>query len=83
MTKLSNSQIKKGAIISYFSIIFNIIVGLIYTPWMIKLIGKSDYGLYVLANSFLAYFLVDFGLSQSITRFISKYIAEKKRTQNK
>jgi len=78
MYQTSNSQIKKGAIISYFSIVFNIVVGLVYTPWMIELIGKSDYGLYVLVTSFLAYFLVDFGLSQSITRFISKYIAENK-----
>ena len=72
MSKTSNSQIKKGAIISYFSIVFNIVVGLVYTPWMIELIGKSDYGLFVLVTSFFAYFLVDFGLCQSITRCISK-----------
>ena len=49
-------QIKLGAIISYFAIAFNIIAGLIYTPWMVGQIGKSDYGLYTLANSLIFIF---------------------------
>lgn len=73
---MSKSQIKSGAIISYFGIFFNIAAGLIYTPWMIKQIGVSDYGLYALISAFLSYFLLDFGLAQSIARFIAKYRAE-------
>jgi O-antigen/teichoic acid export membrane protein len=72
----SNSQIKYGAVISYFSIGFNIIAGLLYTPWMIRQLGKSDYGLYVLATAFLTYFVMDFGLGLTIARFIAKYRAE-------
>ena len=33
-------QVKVGAILSYLSIIINIITGIFYTPWMIKQIGK-------------------------------------------
>jgi O-antigen/teichoic acid export membrane protein len=77
MTGTSNKQIKAAAIISYISIIFNIIIGLIYTPWMVKSIGKSDYGLYILVSSFLIYFTIDFGLGQAIARFLAKYRAEK------
>jgi O-antigen/teichoic acid export membrane protein len=69
----SNRQIKLGALISYAAIVFNIIAGLLYTPWMVKEIGKSDYGLYVLVTSFLTYFIMDFGLGEAIARFISKY----------
>ncbi len=69
----SNKQIKTGAIISYFAIAFNVVAGLIYTPWMIGQIGKSDYGLYMLSISFLAYFVMDFGLGQAIAKFIAKY----------
>lgn len=29
-------QVKVGAILSYLSIIINIITGIFYTPWMIK-----------------------------------------------
>ena len=59
----SRDQIKIGAILSYLSIGINIIAGLLYTPWMVDTIGKSDYGLYTLANSLITLFLVDFGLS--------------------
>ena len=73
----SSKQIKLGALISYAAIFFNIIAGLLYTPWMIKQIGKSDYGLYILVTSFLTYFIMDFGLGQAIARFIARYRAEK------
>ena len=56
----SSRAIKSGVALSYFVIIFNIVAGLIYTPWMIRHIGRADYGLYVLVTSFLAYFTVDY-----------------------
>lgn len=71
-----SKQIRIGAIISYFAIAFNIIAGLIYTPWMIGQIGQSDYGLYTLANSLITLFLVDFGLGSAVSRYVSKYRAE-------
>lgn len=69
----SSKNIKIGALLSYVAIAFSIIAGLLYTPWMVQQIGKSDYGLYALVSSFLTYFLMDFGLGQSIARFISMY----------
>ena len=72
----SNTQIKAGAFLSYLSIGINMITGIIYTPWIIGQIGKSDYGLYTLALSLITLFLVDFGLSAAASRFLSKYVAE-------
>lgn len=77
MTKLN--QIKLGALFSYISIGINILAGMLYTPWMIQQIGKSDYGLYTLANSLISLFLIDFGLSAATARYVSKYVAEKKQ----
>ncbi len=74
-------QIKLGALMSYAAIAFNIIAGLIYTPWMVRQIGKSDYGLYVLVTSFLTYFVMDFGLGQAIARYIAKYRADGNESQ--
>lgn len=71
------SEIQKGAIISYISIFLNIAITFIYTPWMISKIGVPNYGLYCLVGAFLSYFIMDFGLSGTITRFIAKYRAEK------
>lgn len=72
----SSKQIKVGAMLSYIAIAINIIVGLVYTPWMIDKIGQSQYGLYTLANSLITLFLVDFGLSSATARYLSKYNAE-------
>jgi O-antigen/teichoic acid export membrane protein len=62
-----------GALISYASIFINIIVGILYTPWMIKQIGQSNYGLYTLAITVISFFTFDFGLGEAVSKFISKY----------
>lgn len=72
----SNQQIKYGAVLSYLGIVVYILVGLLYTPWMIRVIGKDDYGLYTLAYSIVALFVFDFGISAAIQRFVAKYLAE-------
>jgi O-antigen/teichoic acid export membrane protein len=76
MSLESTKHIKISALISYFTIAFSIISGLIYTPWMVRQIGKSDYGIFMLVTSFLTYFVMDFGLGQAIARFIAKYRVE-------
>lgn len=75
----SSKQIKLGAVLSYFAIAFNMIAGLIYTPWMISEIGQSNYGLYTLATSFITMFVMDFGMSSAVARFVAKYNAEGNR----
>ena len=72
----SKKQITFGAILSYISIAVNILAGLLYTPWMIETIGKSDYSLFTLANSLITMFVVDFGLSSATARFVAVYKAE-------
>ena len=72
----SSKQIKIGALLSYFAIAFNMVAGLIYTPWMISQIGQSNYGLYTLAHSLITIFVMDFGMSAAVSRFVSKYRAE-------
>lgn len=70
------SQIKAGALLSYITIAVNILIGLIYTPWMLHSIGRDNFGLYTLAMSVITLFVFDFGLSSAVTRFIAKYLAE-------
>ena len=72
----SSSQIKKGAAISYLSLAVGIVTSLVYMPWMVGMIGKSNYALYTLASSFISMFVMDFGLSASVSRFVAKYNAE-------
>lgn len=72
----SSKQIKVGAIISYGTIVFHIVAGLIYTPWLLSQIGQSDYGLYTLATSLITMFVMDFGLGAAISRYVSRYRAQ-------
>ncbi|MBQ8839830.1 MAG: oligosaccharide flippase family protein [Clostridia bacterium] len=76
MGKRSNSQIKLGAIISYVALILNIVLGLLYTPWMKDQIGIADHGLYTLATSLISIFMLDFGLGSAVSRYVAKYRAE-------
>jgi O-antigen/teichoic acid export membrane protein len=72
------SQLKKGAILSYFNIFLNVAIGLLLTPFIITKLGDSEYGLYTLIGSFVAYLsLMDLGLNNTIVRFVSKYRAQK------
>ncbi len=61
---------------SYFAIAFNMVSGLLYTPWMIDQIGQGNYGLYTLSHSLITLFVMDFGMSAAVSRFVSKYRAE-------
>lgn len=70
------NQIKYGAILSYLALFVNVIIGLVYTPWLINTIGKSDYGLYTLAMSIIGLVAFDFGLGNATTKFITQYLAE-------
>ncbi len=72
----SSTQIKRGAVVSYLAIAFNIIAGLIYTPWMVRQIGQADYGLFTLTVSIIGFFTLDFGLGLAVSRFLSYYRAK-------
>lgn len=72
------SQLKKGAILSYFNIIASNVIGLFLTPYIIKSLGTSEYGLYLLIGSLVTYVaLMDLGLNNTIIRFIALYKVEK------
>ena len=72
-----SKQRKLGAILSYISIIANTIVGLTYTPFLIRKLGQSEYGLYSLINSIIGYLTVlDFGFGNAVIVYTSKYRAK-------
>ena len=73
------NQLKAGAVLSYVSIGLNNIVGLLYIPFMLRMLGQSEYGLYSLAASVVAYLTVlDLGFGNAIVRYTAKFRAEGK-----
>lgn len=60
--------------LSYIFLIAQGVIGFIYVPLLLHYMGRSEYGLYQLMGSIIAYFSVmDFGLSATIIRYYSKY----------
>lgn len=67
------NQRKAGALLSYINIIAQMIVGLVYTPVMLRLLGQSEYGLYSMIGSYVAYLsILDMGLGNTIIRYTAK-----------
>lgn len=72
-------QLKIGALLSYVVLALQNLVGLLYTPFMLRMMGKSEYGLYSIAASIVAYLTVlDLGFGNAIIRYTAKYRAEGK-----
>lgn len=73
------NQLKAGVILNYVVIALNTILGLGYTPYMLKCLGQNEYGLYSLVGSIIAYLTVlDFGFGNAIIRYTAKFRAEQK-----
>lgn len=67
------NQLKVGVILSYVSILLTIFSGLIYTPFMLNLLGQSEYGLYSLIGSIVGYLSVlDMGFGNAIVRYTAR-----------
>ncbi len=76
------NQLKLGAFLSYVNIFFLNAINLVFTPYMLRVLGQGEYGLYSLIGSFVGYLLVlDFGLNNTIVRYVAKFRAEKKRKE--
>ena len=64
---------------SYLTLGLSNLIALIYTPFMLRMMGQSEYGLYSLVASVVAYLtILDFGFGNAIVRYTAKYRAEGK-----
>ncbi|KEZ50325.1 oligosaccharide flippase family protein [Metabacillus indicus] len=71
-----NKEYKYGAILSYTLIFLGNIIGIIYTPIMLRMLGQAEYGLYSLVGSIIVTFsLIDLGFGNACIRYVSKYRA--------
>ncbi len=67
-------QLKAGVALSYMSMALGYLVSIIYTPVMLRLLGQSEYGLYNLVASIVAYLgVLKFGFGSAYMRYYSRY----------
>ena len=58
------NQLKAGVVLGYAGMAVTNIVSLIYTPVMLRFLGKSEYGLYQMVYSVVSYLgLLNFGFN--------------------
>ncbi len=69
-----SSERKIGTILSYASIGVGIIVSLLYTPYMLKTVGKAEFGLYNTLVSMIGMIsMIELGFTSSYIKFYAKY----------
>ncbi|MFI3163955.1 MAG: polysaccharide biosynthesis C-terminal domain-containing protein [Bacillota bacterium] len=73
----SDRQIKLGAILAYMQIALSAIIALTYTPFMLSILGQSEYGLYNTVSSTISSLsILSLGFGSCYIRFFSRYKAE-------
>lgn len=78
----AKSEIKIGVILSYSLIIINTIYGLIITPYILRYIGESSYGVYKSVSSISASLaIMDLGMGTTMTRYMARYNATGEKTK--
>ncbi len=76
------NQLKAGAALSYVVIVANIVIGILYTPFMLRMLGTQEYGIYSLSASIIAYLtILDLGFGNAIVRYTAKFIAQGKQRE--
>lgn len=64
------NQRRAGAVLSYVALVVNAVTTFIYTPVILSFLTTSEYGVYQLIGSIIAYLgVMDMGLSTTLSRF--------------
>ena len=68
------NQLKTGAILNYIQLFLGMAISIFVTPFIIRTLGPSEYGILNLSNSLTSYLtLLTFGLSGTFIKFIMSY----------
>lgn len=70
------NQRKLGVLLSYGQIFAYSIIGILYTPLLLRYLGQSEYGIYSLCASMIAYLqLFNLGFASAYVRYYSRFKA--------
>jgi O-antigen/teichoic acid export membrane protein len=76
MTKAVVRQFFKNTFVSYLTAGLTMTITLVFTPYLISMLGKERYGIWQLSFSLIGYMaLANLGMKQSLVRYYSKYYA--------
>lgn len=76
MTKINKRQLVTNVGSSWFSLGFDVLVGLFLSPFLLHWLGDTAFGIWVLIFSVTGYYgLFDLGIRSSVVRYVSKFTA--------
>jgi O-antigen/teichoic acid export membrane protein len=76
MSKINKRQIVTNVGSSWFSLGFDVLVGLFLSPFLLHWLGDTAFGIWVLIFSITGYYgLFDLGIRSSVVRYVSKFTA--------
>jgi len=71
------NQVKWGIILTYATLLLNILISILYTPVMLRFLGPGEHGLYSTVTSAISWVnLLGLGLNSSYIRFYARYQKE-------
>ena len=74
---MQDKQIKYGIILSYIYVAVNVLSGILFTPFLIHSLGRSQYGLYEITVTLASNIsILNFGLGGSVVKYVSTYRQE-------
>ena len=60
------NQKRAGTLLSYVQLMLNVLIGIIYTPILLRYLGSSEYGVYSVATAVISFLtMLDLGFGQS------------------
>lgn len=73
---------KIGSILSFILIGLEIVSAIFLTPFLIRMFGQAEYGVYTLVLSITSYLtLLDLGIGNSVVKFVSAYRANNQENE--
>ena len=66
-------QKKAGVLLTYLTMGLRVLIGLVFTPFMLTKVGDSQYGIYSLSLSLISFIaILDLGFGQTLVRYLAK-----------
>lgn len=77
---MKEKQIRLGILMTYLMGVAQILVNILFTGTLVRFLDHTEYALYLLLGSLAAYVSIfDFGLNNTVSRYVAKYRAEQDR----
>jgi O-antigen/teichoic acid export membrane protein len=74
MAKLNPPSLKINAASNWATLFVNVMIGFVLTPFVIRHLGRTGYGIWTLVGSFVGYYgILNLGVGSAIIRYVARH----------